>query len=463
MKKLFALLIALLMMPGMSLAENLPEGQDDHTLVIAVYNPGIADPRLEYAFLNRWPDGKIVYVEYKSYSDSSLQMLTGRFPDLLMLSEGELPRYDKVGLIEDLYEHAFPNGYPGTLAEQARKLMERDGRMVGISTSCAYQCWEINPSTARSLGLDIPAEGWTEQDFIAQYLDGYTGDTNGDGVLDIWLMDSGSAGGEEEGSFIINKWIPMGMEDAVIRHMENPDYFLTDDFLAELEVGKRVYQSDAILTHMDENFRILSMDGQPRRFLFDYLSTSPGPYRQEKASAFLAAQIPAPAFCSGEPNQRASMDYYVLMRGAPHHDLAIEVMRMMASEEYQSIYDDTLPTRGIRSFGAKEPTLQLVPNGTIYQYSEVFYSEDYHANVRVVDASSPLSVAFSELTPSPETWQAHLDMLERLGSPFYDNHLFLEIKCNVFHPALREYFADNMTAEEVARLLYQRVRIAVYE
>lgn len=461
MRKFFAVLLAMLLT---SCLMSVPaRAEEDHTLVIAVYNPGISDPRLEYAFLNRWPDGKIVYVEYSSYNDSSLQMLTGQFPDLILLDEGSLPRYDRVGLIEDLYEQVFPDGYPETLAEQARRLMERDGRMVRISASCAYQCWEINPSAARGLGLDIPAEGWTEQDFITQYLDGFTGDTNGDGVLDVWLMDSRSAVGEEEGSYIINKWVPMGMEDAVIRHMEDPDYFLTDDFIAELEVGKRVYLSDAILTHMDEDFRILSTDGQPRRFLFDDLSTSPGPYRQEKASAFLAAQIPTPAFCSGEPNQRATVYSYALMRGAPHHDLAVEVMRMMASEEYQSIYDTTYPLRGIRSFGAKEPTLQLVLKGTIYQSDEVFYSEEYHANVRVVDASSQLSVTFSELTPSPETWQAHLDMLDQLSSPFFDNHLFLAISCNVFRPALREYFADNMTAEEVGRLLYQRVRIAVYE
>ena len=462
MRKFFAMLLVILLV---SCHLSVPvRAEEDHTLVVAVFNPMDSDPRLEYAFLNRWPDGRIVYVTYDSYDDSSLQMLTGQFPDLILLDAGTLPRYDRVGLIEDLYEQVFPDGYPETLAPQARQLMERDGRMVSISKSCAFYCWRMNQSVARKLGLDIPTEGWTELDFLERYLEGYTGDTNGDGVLDVWLMDSAIAGGGRGSeNYILHKSVPMGMEDALIKHMEDPDYFLTDDFLAELEVGKRVYQSDAILTHVDENFKDLPTDGVPPRFLFDTIGATPGPYRQAQAPAFLAAQIPTPAFCSGEPNQKVVMEYYALMRGAPHHDLAMEVMRMMASEEYQAVYETPDDTNRQHAFGAKEPTLQMKISGSVYRRDAVFYSEEYHADVRVVDADSRLEVTLSELPPSPETWQAHLDALEKIDCPFYDNYLRLEITSNVFRPALREYFADNMTAEEVARLLYQRVRIAVYE
>ena len=463
MRKFFAVLLVILLASCQLPAPARAEGEE-HTLVIAVSNPVLSDPRLEYAFLNRWPDGKIVYVEYDRYEDSSLQMLSGQFPDLILLDEGSLPRYDRVGLIEDLYERVFPDGYPETLAPQARQLMERDGRMVGISKGYALYCWEMSTSAARQLGLDMPAEDWTELDFVEQYLEGYTGDTNGDGVLDIWLMDSMiGGGGPGRENYILHKWVPMGMENALIKHMDDPDYFLTDGFLAELEVGKRVYQSDAILTHVDEHMNDLPTDGLPRRFLFETVTSTTGPYRKENASAFLSAQIPTPAFCSGELNQNVIVNVYALMRGAPHRELAMEVMRMMASEEYQAIYEAPGDTRRQHAFGAKEPTLQMKISGSVDRRDAVFYSEEYHADVRVVDAASQLEITLSDLPPSPETWQMHLDALAQLGDPYYDNYLRLEIVSNVFRPALREYFADNMTKEEVARLLYQRLRIAVYE
>ena len=101
--------------------------------------------------------------------------------------------------------------------------------------------------------------------------------------------------------------------------------------------------------------------------------------------------------------------------------------------------------------------------GGVNDWEHVAYSAEYHARVRIVDASALEKYRLTELTPEPEAYQAQLEMLAGVGNPFYDAFSLVEICETVFWPAFKEYCEDNMTAEEVARLLYQRLRIAMYE
>lgn len=459
MRKLLALLIALLMMPCVSLAEALPEEKADHTLIVATLGASVSDPRLEYAFFNRYPDGQIVYMDYSDIQFSSVQLMAGLTPDIILFPAEWVTRYAKVDILEDLYEQVFPDGYPETLAPQARHLMELDGKMIGMAEHWMTSNWSIDKRYAEKLGYEIPGDGWTEQELMDKYFDGYTGDTDGDGELDVWFVRTGSVT-DAEGVPTVKKVVYIGAYDAILNHANDLSYFLTEDFLAELELTKRLTNSEKTPTYFDDNgYFIPGIDVE--RNLFNDYGGYGGPYRAG-VSRSVSVKIPCPAFLNGEPNNYVWAGYYCMMRAAPHHDLAVEVMRMMASEEYQSLYDSRNYGSG-KCFGAKEPVMGITALGVVDDWENVNYSEEYHARVRIVDASALSMYRLTELTPEPEGYQAQLEAMASLRNPFYDSFTVVEICETVFWPAFKEYCEDNMTAEEVARLLYQRLRIAMYE
>ena len=459
MRKMFALLIALMMLPIPSLAENSSE--EDHTLIIATLGGTMSDPRLEYTFFNRYPDGQIVYMAFGSKEISSIQLLAGLSPDIILFYAGEVPRYAKADVIEDLYEQVFPDGYPETLAPQARHLMELDGKMIGMAEHWMSWCWSINKRYAEKLGYEIPEDGWTEQDLIDTYFTDYTGDTDGDGEQDVWFAGTG-AHTDAENVPIIRKAVYIGAYEAILAHANDLDYLLSEDFLAELELTKLLTNSDKLPTFMDENGDFIRGMDTERNLFSDHGGGFTGPYRAGSSTYGSQVKIPRPAFLNGDANQYIQANYFCLMRAAPHHDLAVEVMRMMASEEYQSLYDGSNYSGG-KCFGSREPTMQLIGPGVANNWQSMAYSEEYHANVRIVDASVLEKYRLTELTPEPETYQAQLEVLAGLGDPFYDSLSLVEVCETVFWPAFKEYCEDNMTAEEVAHLLYQRLRIAMYE
>ncbi|MCH5286135.1 MAG: carbohydrate ABC transporter substrate-binding protein [Christensenellaceae bacterium] len=454
-KRWIALFLALLMIPAMSLAE----GESDHTLVVAQFSAATSDPRLEYIFFSHYPDGRIVYMTLDNLRESSVQLLAGVSPDIILFNCGQIPRYAKVDIIEDLYEQVFPDGYPEALAPQARHLMELDGRLIGLAEYWLSAGWSINRRFAEKLGYEIPEDGWTEQDLLEKYFDSYTGDTDGDGVLDVWFTGTAALYGSENVP-IIRKLVYIGAYDAMINHANDLDYLLSEDFLAELEFAKLLTNSEKLPTCVDENGDFIpGIDVERNLFNTVWGSGYSGPYRSTASSSGTNVKISRPAFLNGEPNSEIFGYYYCLMRAAPHHDLAVEVMRMIASEEYQALYDSSG-----KCFGAKEPVRQITAlGGAANIVQNVAYSDIYHAEVRVVDASVLGRYQVSDLEPFPEAYQEQLEVLEEIGNPIYDNFAVIEVCDSVFWPAFREYCEGNMTAEAVARLMYQRLRIALYE
>ena len=107
--------------------------------------------------------------------------------------------------------------------------------------------------------------------------------------------------------------------------------------------------------------------------------------------------------------------------------------------------------------------MQITGPGIADNWKSMAYSEEYHANVRIVDASVLEKYHLTELSPEPEAYEAQLEVMAGLGNPFYDSLSLVEVCETVFWPAFREYCEDALTAEEVAQLLYQRLRIAIYE
>ncbi|MCH5286134.1 MAG: hypothetical protein J1E43_01825 [Christensenellaceae bacterium] len=429
----------------------------DHTLVIATPNADTANLRLEYTFLNRYPDGKIVYLEFHDYQDNALRLLADQLPDLIELSNGELTRYTNVSLIADLYKEAFPDGYPGALAPQARRFVELDGAMIGVPKSITVRRWKINRSCARKQGFEVPPSDWTIDDFLTQYFEPFNPDADGDGVQDMSFIETVMVGADMWNP-IISQYAGDILDEAIIAHLNDVDYFLSDDFLKQMEVCKRISTSDKIQITADDEGRIIASGLLPQ--LFSIVAIDVGPYRAVGRTGF----VTIPLEHAGDPGNPASVTFYSLTSGAPHHDLAVECLQMMASEAYQAIYDGTsYHGGGEQCFSAQEPSLQITADGGVGRRNDMVYSEEYHANVRIVDASVLDTYHITALTPSPEQYQAQLDFLDQAIATLYDNQTLLEIKGTVFWPALKGYFKDNMTAEEVARLMYQRLRIALYE
>lgn len=461
MKRLLALIVALMMLPCASLAENVTEEEADHTLIVATLGASVSDPRLEYAYFSRYPDGQIVYMAYGGLEISSVQLMAGMSPDLILFYCGHVPRYIKADIIEDLYEQVFPDGYPETLAPQARHLMELDGKMVGMAEHWMSQTWSVNKRYAEKLGYDIPDDGWTEQDLIDKYFSGYTGDTDGDGEQDVWFATTGGVL-DAENVPIMRKLVYIGAYEAILTHANDIDYLLSEDFLKELELSKLLTNSEKLPLFYDENGYPMPGIDHEKCLFYEIGGGFTGPYRAGSPTYGSRIKVPRPAFLNGESNDYISANYYCLMRSAPHHDLAVEVMRMMASEEYQSIYDGSNYSGG-KCFGAKEPTTQITGSDDANNWQKVAYSETYHADVRIVDASALGKYRLTELTPEPEAYEAQLEVLAGLVCPFYDSFSVVEVCETIFWPAFKEYCEDNITAEEVAQLLYQRLRIAMYE
>lgn len=460
MRKFFAILFVILFtsfhLPAACVAE-----ATDHTLVIATPYPYMVHPQLEYTFLNRYPDGQIVYLECSNDQDHALQLLSGQMPDLIELSNAQMTRYTNLNLIEDLYEHVFPDGFPQTLAPQAQRLMELEGAMIGVTNKISVARWSMNQRYAKQQGFDLPADDWTIADFTTIF-DAFNPDMDGNGIQDIYFMYPSMAM-DADMNPILTKYVGDLLDRDIVNHLYDIDYFLTDDFLKQLEISKLLSSSDKVRTAWDERGEIINAtDSTP--VLFESIGTDTGPYRASGSSSFsLTVSVAMPATCEGERNNPASVGYYSLLRSAPHHDLAVACMRLMTSEAYQAIYDGSDYGGGQHCFSAQEPSLQIAIDGGIFRRDEMVYSEAYHANVRIVDASMLDAYHITALEPSPEQYQEQLAFMDQANVVFYDSMAVVEINRVVFWPALKEYFADNMTAEEVARLLYQRLRIAMYE
>lgn len=460
MRKFFAVLLVILL-ASFHLPAAFADEANEHTLIVATLGASVSDPRLEYAFFNRYPDGQIVYMDYSDIQFSSVQLMAGLTPDIILFPAEWVTRYAKVDILEDLYEQVFPDGYPETLAPQARHLMELDGKMIGMAEHWMTSNWSIDKRYAEKLGYEIPGDGWTEQDLIDKYFTGYTGDTDGDGEQDVWFATTGGVL-DAENVPIMRKLVYIGAYEAILTHANNIDYLLSEDFLMELELSKLLTNSEKLPLFYDENgYPMPGIDHE--KCLFDEIGGGfTGPYRAGSPTYGSRIKVPRPAFLNGESNDYISANYYCLMRAAPHHDLAVEVMRMMASEEYQSIYDGRNYSAG-KCFGAKEPVMGITATSAADDWRNVAYSEEYHADVRIVDASALGNYRLTELTPEPEAYEAQLEVLAGLICPFYDSFSVVEVCETIFWPAFKEYCEDNMTAEEVTRLLHQRLRIAMYE
>lgn len=455
MRKLLAMLLAILL-TALYPSVYCHADESDHTLVIATPYPYMANPRLEYTFLNRYPDGRIVYLEFHNYQEDALRLLTNQMPDLIEIYNWQMTRYTNLDMIENLYEQTFPNGYPSALASQTRHLLELDGTMIGAPKQITVERWSIDRRNARKQNFPIPENGWTIDDLLS-YFDAFNSDTDGDGFQDISFIET-TMTSDDDRNPILTKYAGSLLNQAVTTHLNDIDYYLTDDFVMQLELCKLLSTSDKNKTFWDEKGRLIdSLDTTPD--LFGINSVDAGPYRKSDYSDLIAM----PVAHEGETSNPANIIFYSLMRGASHHDLAMECLQMMTSEEYQAIYDGGTFGGGSQCFGTNEPSLEISMNGGIYRHGEVFYSEEYHANVRIVDASMLEAYRVSELSPLPERYQKHLNFLEQANVVFYDMTALTDINTHVFWPALKEFFADNMTAEEVARLLYQRLRIAMYE
>ena len=455
MRKFFAMLLVILLMSCQLPAVCHAQAQD-HTLVIATPYPYVANPRLEYTFLNRYPDGKIVYLEFQNYQKDAVRLLADQMPDLIEVYNWQITRYTNLDMVESLYEQTFPSGYPSALAPQARHLVEIDGAMIGVPKQITVARWKIDRRSARKLNFAIPENGWTIDDLLS-YFDVFNPDTDGDGFQDISFIET-TMTSDYDRNLILNKYAGSLLDQAIRTHLNDIEYFLSDDFIVQLELCKLLTTSDKVKTFWDEQGRLIdSSDTTPD--LFGIVASDVGPYRTSDYSDLIAM----PVAHEGETSNPANIIYYSLMRGAPHHDFATECLQMMSSEEYLAIYDGSEFGGGSQCFGMNEPSLQITMDGGIYRHGEMFYSDEYHANVRIVDASMLKVYHVNELSPLPERYQKHLTFMEQANVTFYDMTVLNDINSYDFWPALKEYFADNMTAEEVAQLLYQRVRIAVYE
>ena len=450
MTLLLALLLAWCQLPAARAADT-----EDHTLIIATSDVEIANPRLEYIFFSQYPDGKIVYLEIDYYGDDVLKLLTTTMPDLIELPNYQMTRFTDVKLLENLYDQAFPDGFPEALAPQARHLTEMDGAMLGIPKDMYVSRWTVNQTCARKEGLAVPPDDWTINDLM-DYYDAFRPDLNGDGEMDFSFIEEVMVADAERHP-IITKFVSSMLSEAVIAHLNDIDYFLSDDFLRQLELSKLLSTSDKVQTLTDERGEFLpSVSSKPK--LFEITGLDKGPYRGRRAS-----MVPIPAAHEGESVNPATISYYCLMSSAPHHDLAVACMRLMASEAYQLVYDAPVYMHRTACFGAQEPDSEIIMVGGVNRKNEVFYSEEYHANVRIVEANGLEAYRISDLAQSPAQYQEHLEYLAQADVAFYNNLALGEINQYAFWPALKEYFMDNLTAEEVARVLYQRLRIAMFE
>ena len=464
MRKVLAVLLVIWMASLPAVAARA-DGTDDHTLVVAALSAATAHPKLEYAFFSRYPDGKIIYISYGNLMYNSVQILAGLSPDIIHLDCGQIPRYANADVIENLYENVFPDGYPEALAPQARHLMEYNNRMVGMAEHWNTYWWSIHLRYAEKLGYEIPEDGWTEQDLLDLYFNDYTGDTDGDGELDVWFAPTAFYL-DSEGLPVTRKAVYIGAYDAILAHATDLEYLLSEDFLAELEFTRLLATSDKLPTYVDENGNYYPDNDYDAQLFNDRGYGYSGPYSgsatENKRSSSLRARISAPAFLNGEPNNYVSAGYYCLMRMAPHHELATEVMRMMGSEEYQALYNG-LGYGGGNCFGAQEPVRELAYSGATNDWQHITYSDEYHTDMRVVDASVLGKCHVKELASYPDVYQAQLELMAGLGNPFYDSLSLVEVCETIFWPAFQQYCDENLTAEQVAHLLYQRLRIAMYE
>ena len=451
MKKILSFLAAFVLLfaaAGVSLGESADNS--DHTLIIGVSNPALTDARFEYCFLNQYPDGRIIYLQMNAMSSDNLQMLSGNVPDLMTVTDYSLERYLDLDMFEGLDEHVFPSGYPETLAPQAEHLCMKNGRFAGMLHSCTLLRWKMDPEVARILGFQRPSDTWTWSDFITDYFQPFESRRNDANAPNLRLMQVG-AYFDESGNCFLPKIASGWMNEVIHLHMKEPDYFLSDAFVSILETTKLLSNDDAIVSGYNEDGTIMN---ELSAVLFEPYGSYAGAYL---SSGDPVGQIPPPRTEEEQQmNLCANVGYLCLLRNAPNLAFARECLQMMGTEEYQQYCSGPEGCAG-----AKEPRHRVAYLKDAF--AEVQYSDVYHTNIRIVDASSLNQYRITELAPDPEKYAERLNLLATSDTVLYNHQAYMEIKRNVLYPALKEFFRDQITADEVARLLYQRIRQAVME
>lgn len=212
-------LIVALTACGRNVQEQPPNETDSKTKIRIAWWGG--QSRHEYTkkllelYMESHPDIEFetIPVEWDGYFDKlSMLAASGAMPDLVQMDYQYIDTYTDNGSLADL--HRFIDD--GTIHTEniEENLLESgnvDGRMTGIVITSSSLCVGYNPEVLESLGVDVPAEDWTWQEFIdasarishmtgkesIMTAAGITNDTN---IFRYWVRQQGKELFNEEGT-----------------------------------------------------------------------------------------------------------------------------------------------------------------------------------------------------------------------------------------------------------------------
>ncbi len=288
---------------------DVPTSQRSHALDLAIQKFEKSHPNVRVEYETGIPQS--------DYSDwLSEKIVSGKTPDVFMVSEQDLSLLAARGVLEEL------NGYMNKEDQVAfYPVAFESGVYQGQTYALPYESNPILMCVNKDLldkeGIEVPKEGWSLEEFytICKKL---TKDTNGDGQLDqfgsteyTWKEALATNGGSLFQGGVLKLTAPEVKESLT--------------FLQKLE-------------ELNKNYKVSSKDFDQGKVAFypmtlaQYRTYKPYPYHVSKYSNFTWTCIPMPAKSKTTKATLVTTTSFAMSARTPHSKLAWELMRVLTED-----------------------------------------------------------------------------------------------------------------------------------
>ncbi len=380
MKKTVAAILLVVWM--FSLCSVAVAQEEDELRIGVFWNEAAQNYTMERLFYKKFPDKKITYVLMPIDHFLTTILAGEKLVDMVVMPYYMIKQLAHHGAIENLYDIGAFTSYPEGLSPNLKHLLETEGKMYFFPHEIYYEMQKVNAGLLKTFGLEMPQLGYTYQDFYQDYVVGFDGDTNEDGLMETVVMYTHDEiidrnkvvrGQRMDESNMVHNIIPYILDDYV--HIKGtPEQMDREEMIERIKLTRVIHESGVTAGP----YQVLFEDNPEMLPKYDAVFTETGAY-----SPYLPftgeVYVPLPCVSKEEPQIKGTMYGFCVLKQAKNKALATEVVKLLASEECLEGYDIDF---GI--FSKKEPIKKTVARDTaIFEYNEQLKYQTLTINPKV--------------------------------------------------------------------------------
>ncbi len=357
--------------------------QEEDELRIAVFWEGASQNyNVERLFYRKFPDKKITYVLMPMDQFLTTILAGEKLVDVVVMPYYLIKELAHHGAIENLYDIGAFTAYPDGLSPNLKHLLETEGKMYFFPKEISYEMQKVNAGLLKTFGLEMPQLGYTYQDFYQEYVVGFNGDTNEDGLMETVLMYTEDYIIDQE-NYVLGQTLEE--EDSVrniitdilsdyVNIKETPEQMDREELIERIKLTRAIHESGVTAGP----YQVLFENNPEKLPKYDAVFTGTKTYSPYVPFGS-ETLVHMPCVSKEAPQIKGNMQGFCVLKQANNKALATEFVKLLASEECLERYDDE---KGI--FSNKEPVKKTVArDSSIFEYNEQLKYETLTINPKV--------------------------------------------------------------------------------